>query len=240
MSTGHAPRARFEVGLLEGLDEPVRRYFAHAIRDGAELTAGVRLAMSGRIKVGIWLPFTARQECDGRSFTWRARVGLGRLTVLTVVDRFADRVGSVEGRLLGRRRVFHAAGGDTTRSAAGRTALEAVFAPMSLLPQRGASWRAEDDELIVGTWDIGPERPELRIRVGGDGAVRSVSTLRWGNAGQRDFGYIPCGCEVRSERRFGDVVVPCALTVGWWFGTPRYAPFFEADVLELASVAAIT
>jgi hypothetical protein len=234
VSAGHAPPTRFEAALLNGLDEPVRRYFAHAIRDGAELADGVRLAMSGRIKVGVWLPFTACQECDGRSFTWRARVGLGRVTALTVLDRFADRVASTEGRLLGRRRVFHATGEDTTRSAAGRAALEAVFAPMSLLPQHGVRWRAEDDELIVGTWDISPERPELRIRVAGDGAVRSVSTLRWGNAGQRDFGYIPCGCEVRSERPFGDVVVPCALTVGWWFGTPRYAPFFEADVLELA------
>jgi hypothetical protein len=234
VSPGHAPPARFGAGLVDGLDEPVRRYFAHAIRDGAELTAGVRLAMSGRIKAGVWLPFTARQECDGRSFTWHARVGVGRVTVLTVLDRFADRVGSTEGRLLGRRTVFHTAGGDTTRSAAGRAVLEAVFAPMSLLPQRGVSWRAEDDELIVATWEVSPERPELRIRIGGDGAARSVSTLRWGNAGQRAFGYIPCGCEVRSERRFGDVVVPCALIVGWWFGTPRYAPFFEADVLELA------
>ena len=235
MSAGHhAPLERFEAGLLEGLDEPVRRYFAHAIRDGAELAAGVRLAMSGRIKVGVWLPFTARQECDGRSFAWHARVGFGRLTVLTVLDRFADRVGTTEGRLFGRRRVFHAADEDTTRSAAGRAALEAVFAPMSLLPQRGVRWRAEDDEIIVGAWDIGPERPELRLRVADDGAVRSLSTLRWGNVGQRHFGYIPCGCDVRSERRFGDVVVPSALTVGWWFGTPRYTPFFKAEVLELA------
>ena len=234
MSTGHAPAARFEAGLLEGLDEPVRRYFAHAIPDGAELAAGVRLAMSGRIKVGVWLPFTARQECDGRSFAWHARVGFGRLTVLTVLDRFADRVGTTEGRLFGRRGVFHAADEDTTRSAAGRAALEAVFAPMSLLPQRGVRWRAEDDEIIVGAWDIGPERPELRLRVADDGAVRSLSTLRWGNVGQRHFGYIPCGCDVRSERRFGDVVVPSALTVGWWFGTPRYTPFFKAEVLELA------
>jgi hypothetical protein len=240
VSTGHAPAARFEAALLDGLDEPVRRYFAHAIRDGAALAAGARIAMSGHIKVGVWLPFTARQECDGRSFAWHARVGLGRVTVLTVLDRFVDGVGSTEGRLFGRRRVFHAADEDTSRSAAGRAALEAVFAPMSLLPQRGVRWRAEHDELIVGTWDIGPERPELRIRVAGDGAVRSVSTLRWGNAGQRDFGYIPCGCEARSERRFGDVVVPSALTVGWWFGTPRYVPFFEADVLELAPAGGTT
>jgi hypothetical protein len=30
VSTGHAPKARFEARLLDGLDEPVRRYFVHA------------------------------------------------------------------------------------------------------------------------------------------------------------------------------------------------------------------
>jgi hypothetical protein len=225
---------RFDRGMLDGLDEPVRRYFAHAIQEGAELAAGVRLAMSGRIKVGAWLPFTARQESGGRSFAWRARVGLGPLTLLTVVDQFAEGVGSTEGRLLGRRRIFHAEGEDTTRSAAGRAALECVFAPISLLPPHRVTWRAAGDDLIMCAWDVPPERPEVRIRIDGGGAVRSVSALRWGNAGQREFGYIPCGCEVRAERRFGDLVIPSSLTVGWWFATPRYAPFFEADIEELA------
>ena len=66
--------------MLEGLDEPVRRYFSHAISDGAALPHGVRMAMSGHIKVGLWLPFTAEQTVDGRSFVWRARVGWGPLT----------------------------------------------------------------------------------------------------------------------------------------------------------------
>jgi hypothetical protein len=216
------------------LDEPVRRYLDHALGAGAERSTGVRLKMTGRIKAGAWLPFTATQESDGRSFTWRARVGSGRLTLLTVVDRFADGVGGTEGRLLGRRRVMHAEGEDTTRSAAGRAALEAVFAPMSLLPERGVTWRAQDEEVIVASLDVPPERPELRLRIDADGALRSASALRWGNAGQPAYGYIPCGCEVRAERRFGDVTVPSAIAVGWWFGTPRYAPFFEAEVRELA------
>ena len=49
--------------------------------------------MRGRIKVGVWLPFTAQQTVDGRSFTWHARVGRGRLTPLEVTDRYADAVG---------------------------------------------------------------------------------------------------------------------------------------------------
>ena len=99
---------------LEGLDEPVRRYLWHAIGPGARRATGVRLEMSGRIRTGAWLPFTATQECDGRSFEWRARVGTRSLPLLTVVDRFADGAGSTEGRLLNRRRIFRADDADTS------------------------------------------------------------------------------------------------------------------------------
>jgi hypothetical protein len=38
---------------------------------------------------------------------------------------------------------------------------------------------------------------------------------------------------VRWGAEDGDVLVPSSITVGWWFGTPRYAPFFEAEILTL-------
>jgi hypothetical protein len=155
--------------------------------------------MTGRIKVGLWLPFSARQECDGRSFAWRARVGVGPLTVLAVVDRFAHGRGIMDGRLFGRIRLFHAEDENTTRSAAGRAALEAVYTPQSLLPQRGVIWRAESESEVVATWDMAPERPELQLQIDDRGAVRSYHLPRWSNVGQKEFGYIPCGCEVAAR-----------------------------------------
>ena len=46
--------------------------------------------MTGRIKVGIWLPFAAGQTVDGRSFAWRARVGRRPVTPLRVVEGDAE------------------------------------------------------------------------------------------------------------------------------------------------------
>jgi hypothetical protein len=117
---------RFDRSLVSDLDEPVQRFFTHGVRDGAALGGGVRLRMTGRIKVGTWLRFTAEQIADGRSFAWRARVGWGPITPLHVVDRYADGAGVTEGRLLGRLRLFHGDDLDTTRSAATRAALESV------------------------------------------------------------------------------------------------------------------
>jgi hypothetical protein len=234
MKTTGDPARRFGADMLEGLDEPVRRYFSHAIRDDAPLPSGVRMVMSGRIKVGLWLPFTAEQTVDGRSFTWRARIGRGPLTPLRVTDQYADADGSTDGRLLGRVTLFHAHDANTARSAATRAAIESVvFAPPSVLPGRGVTWRAETDNVIVARFDLPPERPEVRLRIDDHGAIRTVSALRWGNAAEKTFQYIPFGGEIHAERRFGDLLLPGSASVGWWFGTPRYAPFFNAEISDV-------
>ena len=192
MTTSPDPRRRFTSDRLADVDEPVRRYFSHAISDGAALPSAVRMAMSGRIKVGLWLPFTAEQTVDGRSFTWRARVGRGPLTPLRVTDRYADAAGSTEGRLLGRVTLFHTEDVNTARSAATRAAIESVvFAPPSVLPGRGVAWRAETENVVVARFDLPPERPEVRVHIDEHGAIRTVSALRWGNVGEKTFQYIP-------------------------------------------------
>jgi hypothetical protein len=216
---------------LDGLDEPVRRYFAHAISPGGPPPRSVRLSMKGRIKADLWLPFRADEEIDGRSFSWEARVGLGPLTLVRIADSYAHSVGSTEGLLFGRRALFHSADEDTARSAAGRAALEsAVFAAPTVLPGRGVAWRAESDDTIVGRFDLPPERPEVELRIDAGGAITQASAARWGPLDEGGHDYVQCGCEVHAERRFGDLTIPSRLTVSWKFGSPRQAPFLKAEI----------
>jgi hypothetical protein len=229
--------ARFEATSLAALDEPVRRYLTHAIDQGAVLDTNVRLTMRGRIKVGPWLSFTAQQEFDDHAFTWRARAGWGPFKPLHVVDRYADGAGSMDGRLLGRVRFLRAADENTTRAAAARAAVESIWVPASLLPDRGVSWRAESEEVVVASFAVAPERPVVTLRIDERGAVRSVMVMRWGDVGQDGFGYIPFGGDIHAEQRFGDVTIPSRVTVGWWFRTPGFAPFFEASILDARPVA---
>jgi hypothetical protein len=225
-------RASFEPNLVADLDEPVRRYFTHALAPGAPLGVGVRLTMEGRIKAGAWMSFEAEWQGDGRSFEWRARAGRP-FRPLRVVDRYAGGSGGVDVRLLGRIGLVHSHGEDTTRSAAGRAAIEAaVWAPASLLPSWGVAWHAENDDEIVAIWEVPPERPEVHIKIDHAGAVRSVSVMRWNDGSHGRRGHIRCGGEVQAERRFADLVLASEITVGWWFETPRWAPFFEARVLN--------
>jgi hypothetical protein len=240
VSTGPVTGAeRFDPSSLVDLHEPVRRYFTHALLPGARLSCGVRLWMSGRIRVRAWLPFRAVWEGDGRSLMWKAIVGPRGMGLLRVLDRFADGVGSMDVRLLGRVKLVHAADEDSARSAAGRTAVEATWTPASLLPDRGVVWRAEADDLIVATWDVWPERPEVHIRIDAHGAMRSSCVMRWDNGEHGLHGYIPCGGDAHAEKRFGDIVIPSRLTAGWWYGTARYAPFFQAEIHAAEPLARI-
>jgi hypothetical protein len=228
VTTAPTSAQRFDPASLAALDEPVRRYFTHAIAEGSAVRTGVRLTMAGRIDVGRWLAFTAEQEFLGHAFTWRARAGWGPFKPLHVVDAYREGAGSTDGTVLGRIRFLHAADANTTRAAAARAAVEGIWVPGALLPEHGVRWRAESEELVVASVPVPPERPEVRLRIDRAGAVRSVSVMRW-----KDFGYVPFGGTIHAERRFGDVVLPSAVTVGWWFGTPRFKPFFEATILDV-------
>lgn len=219
----------FAAERVSGVEGPVRRYFMRSIAEGAPLALRFRFTMTGRIRVGaVWLPFTAEQESSRDAFAWTARVGIGSLPVLHVTDRYAAGAGVTEGRLFARRTVFRADDEETTRSAAGRAAIEAcAFAPATVLPEHGVSWRAERDDLIVASWDLPPERPSVRIRIGDDGAIRALSSERWSSQEHR---YVPCGGDVQGVKRFGAFSVPTEVTVSWWYGTERAAPFFTARI----------
>jgi hypothetical protein len=144
--------------------------------------------------------------------------------------------GSTDGRIFGRLSFLHADDENTARAGAARGAVESIWVPASLMPDRGVTWRAETPNLIVANFDVPPERPEVRLTIDNAGAVRSVSVMRWGNVDQDDYGYIPFGGIVSADRRFGDFVLPSQVRVGWWFGTRRFAPFFEAEILDAAPV----
>ena len=140
------PPGRFSSAELEGLPGPVQRHLAQAIAPGTPLATSGRLRMRGRIKVGRWLPFRARQILNPhRGFVWTARAA----GVITGSDRYLDGVGGMTWKLAGLVTVAHAEGQDVSRSAAGRAGAEAVWLPTALLPRFGVRWSAVADDQVT-------------------------------------------------------------------------------------------
>jgi len=102
----------------------------------------------------------------------------------------------------------------------------------ALLPSPTRIWHAESDNEITVDLVLAPERPALHVTIDNDGAVQSVNLQRWGDIGQKAFGYMPFGGDILAEKRFGDLILPSRLRVGWRHGTEEFSPLFEAEIIS--------
>ena len=233
LATRPAPTEVFSAELVAALPEPARRWLTHAIPAGTPLWNSARVTMHGQIKLGSWRRFTAHQVvAPNAGYIWAATAWLAVLPVRGF-DRFSSGTGEMRWRLLGLIPVVTAVGADVGRSAAGRLVSEIVLAPTGF---RAATWTAgRSADHVVGTWLLDGQEESVELQIGPAGEVRSVLVSRWGNPGGEPFGRYPFGCTMHSEAAFNGVVIPAAVSAGWWWGTDRYAEgeFFRATITEV-------
>ncbi|UQA59660.1 DUF6544 family protein [Polyangium aurulentum] len=225
---------RFDPRSVADQPEPVRRYFLHALAEGAPLDAAVRLSMRGQIRLGVegaWKRMRAEEiVAPPRGFVWRVWAGEG-LMRMTGADWLEGGSAGVRFFALGVVPVAHASGFDVDRSAAGRLALESIWAPAALLPERGVRWEVEGPDAIRASLRIAGEPHSFTLGLDDAGRVRSVTGLRWGSLVENEpHAWIPFGADVDDERTFNGVTIPSAVRVAWWHGTARVFEFFRAEV----------
>jgi hypothetical protein len=213
------------------LPPPARRLLTAAIPDEAPLSQRVELEMTGRIKLGVWMPFTARQLLvAGRGLVWEPVVG-GRIVRFVGADSLGPDGARMQFRFRDRIKVVDASGPDVDRSAAGRLAAETVaWLPQALTPQGGAQWRPRDHQRATVILE-GPYGPiEVDVTVDDDGALTELQLQRW-NSSAKPPRPEPFGGEVTSTFDADGVRIAGTGTVGWGFGTPKDdGIFFEYTI----------
>jgi hypothetical protein len=218
---------------IRGLPEPVQRYLTTAIAPGSALTTAVGLRMHGRIKVGHWLPFRARQALNPHEgFLWAARAA----GVIAGSDRYLNGAGATQWKVAGLFTVAHGDGPDVSSSAAGRGAAEAVWVPTALLPRFGVTWSAADDEHITARYTLGETPVEVTYTLGSGGRIRSLVFDRWGDPDSTGtFGWYPFGGQITGYRTFGALTIPSAGHLGWHYGSDRWpeGEFFRFEITHL-------
>jgi len=223
---------------LDGLPAPVRRHLTAAIAPGTPLAVGARLRMRGRIKVGRWLPFRAREVLGPAP-----RVRVGR----------AGRRGHRRVRPVRRRRRRHGL-------EAGRPGHRPARRRPRPRPQRRGAGRRRGDlgadraapavrGALVGQRDRRGERQlpdrgrprRAPLPAGRRRPHLSFTFDRWGDPdGTGIFAWHPFGGEITGCRSFDGVTIPSAGRVGWFFGTDRWpgGEFFRYQITDLRLVGA--
>ena len=226
----------FDASELDGLPEPVQGYFAASIAEGTPLARSVRLEMTGRIKIGRWVPFRAVELLTpDRGFVWAARAA----GLIVGSDRYIDGTGGMEWKLAGLLTVMRADGPDVSRSAAGRAVGEALWLPTAALPRFGVAWVASGSDEVGFTRNLGEDEFEVRYKLDPDGRLLSTVLQRWGDPdGTGTWGLHPFGGDITCHRAFNGLTIPSAGRFGWFYGTERWADgeFFRYEVTALEPV----
>lgn len=232
LARANAPEGRMGTSLLDGLPAPARRWTSTAVPEGTPLWGAVELHSRGEIRIGSWRPYVARQVLTtAGGFIWAATARVAGLPV-TGFDRYCDGSGEMRWKLLGLLPVMTGTGDDTTRSAAGRFAGEAV----SLLPTAfsSASWTDDSDgdpDVAVATVGAAGDDHEVRLRIDAEGSLRSVSLMRWGNPGGGAFGLHSFEVTVDDEERFEGVRLMSRFRAGWRTHPDQpVEEFFRAEI----------
>lgn len=227
----------FTKNMVANLDEPVQKYFLHAIKLGTPIAAGVELEMSGSFRLkpdADWIPMQASEIISqSPGFVWKAKVGKG-LGELRSADYYSKGKGKMRFSIWGLIPVVNAQNDNITRSSIGRLGCESIWLPSALLPQNGVIWKAVADNTIQANWKIDNESITLTLTIDADGKVLKLSLLRWGDKTEDgSWQYIPFGGEVKAEKTFAGYTVPSAISAGWWFGTDKHWAFFQ-PIIEQA------
>lgn len=125
----------FTEDTIAELDEPVRRYFLHAIKPGTQLATHVELEMSGSFRLkpdADWLPMKAWQIISRLpGFVWKANIGKGLLN-FSGADYYSQGKGRIRFSLWGLIPIANARSKEIDRSSAGRLGANTLFGYLRL------------------------------------------------------------------------------------------------------------
>lgn len=223
----------FNADTIADLDEPVQRYFLHAIAPGTRLANYVELKMNGSFRLkpnAAWLDMEASQIISIMpGFIWKAKIGKG-LTSFSGADYYSKRQGRTKFSLWGLIPLVDAQSKDVDRSAVGRLGAEYIWLPSALLPQNGVTWKAISHDTIQANFSIDNESICLTLTIDCDGRLLELSLPRWGNATvDQSWQYSTFIADMSAEATFEGYTIPTNISAGW-LERNQYRIFFRSTV----------
>jgi hypothetical protein len=221
---------------IEGLPDPVQRFFKTVLQDGQAIVAAVKLSQQGEFNLNEtkakWNPFTATQLVTTQrlGFDWDARIQVAPGLNAFVHDTYLLGEGSLHASLLGLFTVAKMHGTpENNQGELLRFFAEATWYPTALLPSQGVRWEAIDDTSARATLTDGATTVSLVFQFNAEGAI---ATMR-AEARYRDkLTAMPWGGRFWEYSVHNGMLIPLEGEVGWVYpeGTRLY---FKGRVTEI-------
>ena len=166
---------------LEGLSEPVQRYFRKVLNEGPPMLAGAHVSHRGTFNMGEqapqWRAFSSDQHVLTRrpGFIWDARIAMMPGLTVRVHDAYVAGEGRLHAALVGLVSVADIRGtGAIADGELMRFLAEAVWYPTALLPSQGITWEAVDDHCARATLVDGATGVTVLFSFDEEGLIRTI------------------------------------------------------------------
>lgn len=149
-------------------------------------------------------------------------------------DRYFQRTGEMNWRLLHLFPAMRSKDASVSRSARDRFVMERMLAPASLLPGDDVEWHPMDDHTVLlkvledGHW------LEMHLKIDPDGMPRKLTMRRWGNFETDDGRWqeIPYAARFEGVYRSGGYTLPHEIHTFWWADTDRELEVVNLEIRE--------
>lgn len=236
---GQSPPTRYDARELEGLPEPVQRYFRAVLREGQPIIDAVTIAMAGKFNLSPtgeqWKPFTSRQRVVTRrpGFLWNAEISMLPGLTLRVVDSYIAGVGLLHAAVQGLFTMAQLRGdGEIARGEFMRWFAEAAWYPTALLPSQGVRWEAVDAHCANATIVDGPLSLTLLFRFNAEGLICSFRVEARGSMVGNAIVMAPWEGNWSNYQTRDSMQVPFTGEVAWIRAEGR-KPYFVGTVTSL-------
>ena len=221
---------------IEGLPEPVQRFFRTVIKDGQAIVAAVKLSQQGLFNMSEtenkWSPFTATQFVITQrlGFDWDARIQMAPGVNAFVHDTYLLGEGSLHASLLG---LFTVAKIPSTPEANQGELLrffaEAPWYPTALLPSQGVRWEAINDTSARATLTDGATTVSVVFQFNAEGTIDRFRA----EARYRDkLTAMPWGGRLWEYSVRNEMLIPLEGEVGWEY-PEGIRLYFKGKITEI-------
>jgi len=175
---GNFPSQAYDPAQLEGLPDPVARYFRTVLNPGQPLVKRAKIDHFGTFNMNLektqWKPFSSHQwvAVQRPGFVWNARINMMPGLAVRVHDAYVAGKGILTAALFG---LIPVADEESTREMARgefmRWCMEAVWYPTVLLPGPGVRWVGVDDHHAKAVFTDGDLEVEILFHFTSDNLI---------------------------------------------------------------------
>lgn len=222
LARGSRSRQPITESDLAGLPAPVARWMRWSGVVGSPPAAFVRLRQSGRFQMEGrgWFPFSADQyfTTSPPVFLWRVKMTMLPLVAVYGLDRYQDRTGGMQMKVLSLIPVVNKTGGGLDQGALLRYLGETIWFPSGALAPF-IKWEEIEADSAKATMDYGGTVASAVFYIDAEGRPARIEAERYNDSREK---LLPWIAESTRYGEFAGIRMPIAGTGSWLFEDGKF------------------